>query len=91
VQNLTGDGFRTFSTEIKAKPVSKLSNTKNGKHKDDNHETKVKEGTAKRNIIRKKTADKDTGNYNSCHKKQGGNGKGQWREEMDQFDENDTL
>ena len=47
------------------------------------HETKVKEGTAKRNITRKKTADKDTGNYNSSFKKQGGHGKGQWKEEMD--------
>ena len=47
------------------------------------HETKVKEGTAKRNITRKKTADKDTGNYNSSFKKQGGHGKGQWKAEMD--------
>ena len=47
------------------------------------HETKVKEGTAKRNITRKKTADKDTGNFNSSFKKQGGHGKGQWKEEMD--------
>jgi programmed cell death protein 4 len=47
------------------------------------HETKVKEGTAKRNITRKKTADKESGNYNSVHKKQGGHGKGQWQEMMD--------
>jgi programmed cell death protein 4 len=49
----------------------------------DEYETKVKEGTAKRNITRKKTADKDSGNYNSVHKKQGGHGKGQWRDDMD--------
>lgn len=46
----------------------------------ENHETKVKEGTAKRNITRKKTSGSDTGNYNSCHKKQGGHGKGQWKD-----------
>jgi MA3 domain len=50
---------------------------------DDSHETKVKEGTAKRNIVRKKTSGSDSGNYNSCHKKQGGHGKGQWKDNMD--------
>lgn len=43
----------------------------------------MKEGTAKRNITRKKTADRDSGNYNSLHKKQGGHGKGQWKDVMD--------
>ena len=64
----------------------------------DAHETKTKEGTAKRNITRKKTADKDSGNYNSAHKKQGGHGKGQWKEMMDPsyadeipIDENDPI
>jgi len=48
------------------------------------HETRVgKEGTAKRNITRKKTADRDTGNYNSAYKKQGGHGKGDWKDVMD--------
>lgn len=68
-----------------------------------NRETKVKEGTAKRNIQRKKTADRDSGNYNSTHKKQGGHGKGQWKQDMDPvtalevedggdiIDENDPL
>jgi hypothetical protein len=62
------------------------------------HETKIKEGTAKRNITRKKTADKDSGNYNSTFKKQGGHGKGQWKDEMDPayveslpIEENDPL
>jgi MA3 domain len=102
VHNPTGEGVRAISTQVKAKTVAKLNNNNNNttgeKPKDDDHETKVKEGTAKRNIIRKKTADKDTGNYNSCHKKQGGHGKGQWRDEMDpsyavemQIDENDPL
>jgi MA3 domain len=47
------------------------------------HETKTKEGTAKRNIVRKKTADKDSGNYDSTKKKQGGHGKAQWKDAMD--------
>jgi programmed cell death protein 4 len=46
------------------------------------YETKVKEGTAKRNIVRKKTADKDSGNFNSAHKKYGGHGKSQWQASM---------
>jgi len=58
----------------------------------------VKEGTAKRNITRKKTADKDSGKYNSAFKKQGGHGKGEWKEMLDPsyvedlpLDENDPL
>ena len=43
-------------------------------------ETKTKEGTARRNIVRKKTSGSDSGNYNSNHKKQGGHGKGQWKD-----------
>lgn len=62
------------------------NNNDNNSHHNDQHETKVKEGTAKRNITRKKTADKDSGNYNSAHKKQGGHGKGQWKAEMDPVD-----
>lgn len=77
--------------------VAKINGTSE-KSSPEDYETKVKEGTAKRNITRKKTADKDSGNYNSCFKKQGGHGKGQWREEMDPsytvevpIDENDPL
>lgn len=62
------------------------------------HETKVKEGTAKRNITRKKTADKESGNFDSSKKKQGGHGKGEWQDAMDPsyveeipIDENDPL
>lgn len=84
MHNPTGEGIRAISTQVKAKTVAKLnSDSATEKAKVDEHETKVKEGTAKRNITRKKTADKDSGNYNSCHKKQGGHGKGQWRDEMD--------
>ena len=46
------------------------------------YDTKVKEGTAKRNIVRKKTADKDSGNFNSVHKRYGGHGKSQWQDSM---------
>eukprot|EP00529_Nitzschia_sp_RCC80_P022487 CAMPEP_0113471084 /NCGR_PEP_ID=MMETSP0014_2-20120614/16794_1 /TAXON_ID=2857 /ORGANISM="Nitzschia sp." /LENGTH=498 /DNA_ID=CAMNT_0000363705 /DNA_START=96 /DNA_END=1592 /DNA_ORIENTATION=- /assembly_acc=CAM_ASM_000159 len=49
----------------------------------DSHETKTKEGTAKRNIVRKKTDPRETGNYDSRNKKQGGHGKAQWKNETD--------
>lgn len=62
------------------------------------YETKTKEGTAKRNIIRKKTDPKETGNYDSRNKKQGGHGKGKWKddelipyEEEPPLDERDPL
>ena len=45
------------------------------------HETKTKEGTAKRNITRKKTDPRETGNYDSRNKKQGGHGKGKWKDD----------
>ena len=58
------------------------------------HATKTKEGTAKRNIQRKKTE----GNFDSRNKKQGGHGKGKWKEdiiyddeEVEPIDENDPL
>lgn len=57
------------------------------------HATKTKEGTAKRNIQRKKT----DGNFDSRNKKHGGHGKGQWKEdiiyddEIEPLDENDPL
>jgi len=63
----------------------------------DDHETRVKEGTAKRNITRKKTDPKDSGNYDSRNKKQGGHGKGQWKEDIiydddvEPLDPNDPL
>ena len=49
----------------------------------DTHETKVKEGTAKRNISRKKTDSTATGKYDSRNKKQGGHGKAEWKEHLD--------
>lgn len=49
----------------------------------DPHDTVTKEGTAKRNITRKKTDPRETGNYDSRNKKQGGHGKAQWKAETD--------
>jgi MA3 domain len=95
VHNPTGEGVRAISEKVKTKTIARansngqssaekqLSTSPPSQQKVEEYETKVKEGTAKRNITRKKTADKDSGNYNSCHKKQGGHGKGQWKEEMD--------
>ena len=60
---------------------------------DEQHATKTKEGTAKRNIHRKKTE----GSYDSRNKKHGGHGKGQWKEdiiyddEIEPLDEKDPL
>lgn len=92
VHNPTGEGVRPISAQVQAKAtkVAEWTTTQqNGEvahasHTAANlHETKVKEGTAKRNITRKKTADKDTGNFNSVFKKQGGHGKAQWQDAMD--------
>ncbi len=82
MHNPTGEGVRAISSQVQAKAakhaVKHQEEANNGLH-----ETKTKEGTAKRNISRKKTSDKDSGNYNSMHKKQGGHGKGQWKDVMD--------
>ena len=83
VHNPTGEGVRAISSQVKAKVQKQVAASGNDAVPNDGHETKVKEGTAKRNITRKKTADKDSGNFNSAHKKQGGHGKGQWKADMD--------
>jgi MA3 domain len=89
VHNPTGEGIRPISAQAQAKATKVAewtsSQQPNGEaaHHQTAHETKVKEGTAKRNITRKKTADKDTGNFNSVFKKQGGHGKAQWQDAMD--------
>ncbi|KAL3914352.1 MAG: hypothetical protein SGILL_006136, partial [Bacillariaceae sp.] len=65
----------------------------------DDHDTKTKEGTAKRNISRKKTDPRETGNYDSRNKKQGGHGKGKffWKDDIiyddavEPLDEKDPL
>ena len=97
VHNPTGQGVKAVSSQVQAK-TEKLNNKAHGIKNDeggstaakpdipsaitvDEHEqygTKTKEGTAKRNITRKKT----DGNFDSHHKKQGGHGKGKWKDEI---------
>jgi programmed cell death protein 4 len=92
VHNPTGEGVRAVSSQAQAKFL---------KHKNtppEDHETTVKEGTAKRNITRKKTDGRETGNFDSRNKKQGGHGKGKWKEDelilddvVEPLDEKDPL
>ena len=97
VHNPTGQGVKAVSAQVQAK-TEKLNNKANGIKNpaevskngvptaitvDEQHATKTKEGTAKRNIHRKKTE----GNFDSRNKKQGGHGKGQWREDIIYDDE----
>lgn len=105
MRNPTGEGVRAISAQVQAKVAKKSAVAPDiagggtmKKLNDDSHETKVKEGTAKRNITRKKTAEKESGKYNSSFKKQGGHGKGEWKEMLDPsyvealpLDENDPL
>lgn len=107
VHNPTGQGVKAVSAQVQAK-TEKLNNKANGIKNpaevskngvptaitvDEQHATKTKEGTAKRNIHRKKTE----GNFDSRNKKHGGHGKGQWREdiiyddEIEPLDEKDPL
>lgn len=58
-------------------------------HTEGEHETKVKEeGSARRNITRKKTEPAAGGHYDSRNKKQGGSGKGKW-DPLDGADQGD--
>lgn len=96
VHNPTGQGVKAVSAQVKAK-TEKYNNKANGVPTaitvDEQHATKTKEGTAKRNINRKKTE----GTFDSRNKKQGGHGKGQWKEdiiyddEIEPMDEKDPL
>lgn len=71
VHNPTGAGVRAVSSGVQKKTASVAA-------ADDELATQVKEGTAKRNITRKKTDPAVGGNYDSKSKKMGGAGKGQW-------------
>ncbi|KAG7337014.1 MA3 domain containing protein [Nitzschia inconspicua] len=95
VHNPTGEGVRAMSAQVQAKALKHSNSGTNGSSNgsadappipsvvvSDDHETKTKEGTAKRNITRKKTDPRDTGNYDSRNKKQGGHGKGQWKDDV---------
>ena len=97
VHNPTGEGVKAVSSQVQAKASKhSISNgKKNGQGSitepgipsaivvGEQHATKTKEGTAKRNISRKKTE----GNFDSRNKKQGGHGKGQWKEDIIYDDE----
>jgi len=73
VHNPTGEGVALKSNKIKH----------HAKDNEQAHDTKVKEeGTSRRNIIRKKSDEKTTGNFDSKHKKQGGSGKSKWLDDQ---------
>jgi hypothetical protein len=74
-----------MSTQVKEKTIKQKDKEKVTA---DDHETKgLEEGSTKRNITRKKTDGRDSGNFDSRNKKQGGHGKGKWKD--DQFDSED--
>lgn len=96
VHNPTGQGVKAVSAQVQAKTEkysSKSASVPTSITVDEQHATKTKEGTAKRNIHRKKTE----GSYDSRNKKHGGHGKGQWKEdiiyddEIEPLDEKDPL
>ena len=95
VHNPSGEGVRVISTQAQTKflkqntPPPEVTTTNTSTEA---HETQTKEGTAKRNITRKKTDGKDTGNFDSRNKKQGGHGKGKWKvDELVGYEANDPL
>jgi len=91
VHNPTGEGVRAVSSQAQAKFL-KHKNTPPPEVASTEHETKTKEGTAKRNITRKKTDPRETGNFDSRNKKQGGHGKGKWKDdEIVSFEDDDLL
>jgi len=99
VHNPAGSGVKPVSAEVKAKTdklKGKSDTDANGSattqqrhhhvHTVSEHETKVKEeGTERKNITRKKSS-ANSQLFNSRNKKQGGAGKGKWKEEMDGSD-----
>lgn len=94
VHNPSGEGVRATSAQAQAKFLKQQA-----RPAPVDHETIVKdEGTSKRNITRKKTDPRETGNFDSRNKKQGGHGKGKWRDdeiyyddEFEPLDEKDPL
>jgi len=101
VRNPSGEGVPVKSIKATSAPlVNAAPQRKNHQHTEKEHETEVKEeGSSRRNITRKKS-DKETGNFDASRKKQGGAGKGKWRqdsidstydEEPIKLDKNDPL
>ncbi|KAL9179082.1 LOW QUALITY PROTEIN: hypothetical protein ACHAXT_000124 [Thalassiosira profunda] len=101
VHNPSGSGVAAFSVKKRAEKAAQVVHPNTGHHgkPPDEHATRnTEEGSARRNITRKKTDPVATGRYDSSKKKQGGIGKGKWREPMDgsdhnpiALDENDPL
>eukprot|EP00934_Nitzschia_sp_Nitz4_P000212 Nitzschia sp. Nitz4//scaffold13_size275219//121868//123456//NITZ4_000871-RA/size275219-augustus-gene-0.263-mRNA-1//-1//CDS//3329536005//212//frame0 len=92
VHNPTGQGVRAVSSQAQAKFIKVQNAAAAEEKKPEDHETKTKEGTAKRNITRKKTDPRETGNYDSRNKKQGGHGKGKWKDdELIGYDADEPL
>jgi len=86
VHNPSGQGVKAVSSQVQAKKQKQITKDSDKEKEKASHETTVKEGTAKRNISRKKTDSSATGNYDSRNKKQGGHGKGEWKEHMEPLD-----
>ena len=85
VHNPTGEGVRAVNTKVQAKAQKLKSNqvAADTTEPDESHETKVKDvGTARRNITRKKSGASE-GAFDSSKKKQGGHGKGKWKDFTD--------
>jgi len=75
VHNPSGQGVAAFTASKKRTEHSSQPHVKPA----DEHATRnLEEGSARRNITRKKTDAKDTGRHDSRNKKQGGAGKGRW-------------
>lgn len=83
VHNPSGQGVKAVSSQVQNKKMKQINGSNHSEQQKAAHETTVKEGTAKRNISRKKTDGSATGNYDSRNKKQGGHGKGEWKEHLE--------
>lgn len=112
VHNPTGQGVAPFSKDVKKRTDKIAAKSSGGDHQTghdahtkttDIHDTKkTEEGSARRNITRKKTDSAATGRgFDSRNKKQGGAGKGKWTDELEgsghvamdsgPLDENDPI
>lgn len=88
VHNPSGAGVRAVSSQVQGKTAKQQQQHHTAKE----HETKVKEeGSARRNITRKKSDGAVTGNYDNRNKKQGGHGKGLWAEHLHDESEHDAV
>jgi len=78
VHNPSGQGVAAFSSKKKTTNTDKSSSTHQPQKQNDHETRKIEEGSARRNITRKKTDSSTTGHYDSRNKKHGGAGKGKW-------------